>query len=205
MDYGLTDMLVVDELARKLCGMMKVDFETVTIRLTDATAARTRDAVPGEPYPGHFSAQTYDPKTGIYAIELERDLAANPPLITAVLAHEIAHVRLRGYRERISGGHRLEQRVDLLVIAYGLGLFGGNVHFKQYPELLDERSTSLGGLSPEMYGYALACAAWIREDHTPGWIDSLDSPVNKELKRSLRYLTEHAGGGGLPTMIAAKV
>jgi hypothetical protein len=92
-----------------------------------------------------------------------------------------------------------------LVIAFGLGLFGGNVRFKQHPELPDDRSTSLGGLSPQMYGYALACAAWIREDRTPDWIDSLDFPVNKEVKRSLRYLTEHVGGGGLPTMTAAKI
>jgi hypothetical protein len=205
MDYGLTDSVVVDELTRKLCALMKVDFESLSVRLIDGPTSRTRDAVPGEPYPGHFSAQTYDPKLSRYVIELDRDLAVNPPLLTAVIAHEIAHVRLRAYQDRISGGYRVEQRADLLVIAYGLGLFGGNVRFKQHPELPDDRSTSLGGLSPQMYGYALACAAWLREDHAPSWVDALDSPVNKQLKRSLRYLTEHAGGGGLPTMTTPQV
>ena len=205
MDYGLTNTLMVDELTRKLCGVMKVDFGSLSVRLVDETTPHTRDAVPGEPYAGHFSAQTYDPQLWRYVIELDRELAANPPLLTAVIAHEIAHVRLRSYRDRISGGHNVEERADLLVIACGLGLFGGNVRFKQHPELPDDRSTSLGGLSPQMYGYALACAAWLREDHAPDWIDALDSPVNKELKRSLRYLTEHAGGGGLPTMTSAQV
>ncbi len=205
MDHGLTGTLVVDELTRKLCAMMEIDFETVAIRLVDETTPGTRDAIPGEPYAGHFTARSYDQKTGRYVIELEGDLAANPPLLTAIIAHELAHVRLRSYTDRVSGGRGVEPRADLLVIAFGLGLFGGNVRVEQNAGLPNERSTSLGGLSPQMYGYALACAAWMRKDHTPDWVDSLDAPVRKEVKRSLRYLAEYAGGGGLPTMTPAGV
>jgi hypothetical protein len=205
VDYGLADRLVVDELARKLCGIMLVDFEALSIRLVDETAPRTDDAIPGEPYPGHFSARTYDADTRKYLLELDRDLTANPPLLTAVLAHELAHIRLRGNPERTIAARRLEQRADMVVIAYGLGLFGGNVRLNQDPDGLPDASpTSLGGLTPEMYGYALACASWLRGEEEPDWAGSLDSPVRDELARSLRYLAAHAGGGGLPTMTMAR-
>lgn len=200
MDYG-TGTLMVQELARKLCASTSVGFGTVRLRLTGEPQDRplVADAA-DEPYAGHYSERTYDPETGLFSITLEPELGSEPALLTAVIAHELGHIRLRDEAAPSLARWRLEERVDLLVIVFGLGLFGANVSFTR-PGRPGLPPTSLGGLSPQMYGYALACMAWLRDDQDPAWASSLTAQAREQLSRSLRYLSEHAGGGGLPTLV----
>lgn len=200
MDYS-TETLMVQELARKMCASMDVDFESIRLLPAGEPQDRAPDTEEtGEPYAGHYSERTYDPGTGLFAMTLGPELGSEPALLTAVIAHELGHIRLREEAAPSLARWRLEQRVDLLVIALGLGLFGANVSFTR-PGRLAGPATSLGGLSPQMYGYALACMAWLRDEHDPAWASSLSTQVREQFSRSLRYLSEHAGGGGLPTLV----
>jgi hypothetical protein len=196
LEYA-THVLMHEELARKLCGVMNVGSESVRVRLVGGAEEQTaRTAAADTPYAGHFDERAYDADTGLSTIDLDRDLSFEPALLTAVIAHELGHVLLRGKAAR------LEERVDLLAIAFGLGLFGANVKFQQHPDRLLGQPTSLGGLSPQKYGYALACAAWMRDEREPQWAASVSMPVRGYLDRGLLYLSRHAGGGGLPTVTA---
>ena len=63
-------------------------------------------------------------------VELDRTLAANPPLLAGVIAHELAHARLVG-EERVGADqvneHRHYERLTELLTGYlGMGVFRAN-------------------------------------------------------------------------------
>jgi hypothetical protein len=197
--------LEVHELTRKLCGPLGVDIEKVWVRLLEestvrADAARARNA----PYSGHFSKETYDPETDLYIIDLDRWLAGEPPVLTAVIAHELAHLRLHDVRHPEAGTDRFEQQADMLAIACGLGLFGANVSFQTQKKLTGAGALSLGRLDRDMYGYALACYAWLRGEREPQWAKTLGPGPRNRLERGLRYLARAADDGELPSFARAR-
>lgn len=199
--------LEVQELVRKLCGVMGVDFEMLWVRLVEPTATRATLAESRmAPYSGHHSPDTFDPETELDVIDLDRTLADEPPVLTAVLVHELAHLRLGSEPEDAEGRaepeSRREQQADLLGIAFGLGLFGANLSFRAPRQLGETGSVSLGGLDRAMYGYALACWTWLRDERNPQWANKLGPVPRRHLDDGLRYLGRVAGGGGLPTLTA---
>jgi hypothetical protein len=197
--------LEVRELSRKLCGTMGVDPETVRVRLVAESADRASAArARYEPYSGHFSAGTQDQESGLSVIDLDDWLAGEPPVLSALIAHELAHIRLRDGNDEEVAGQRLEQQADLLTIAYGLGLFGANVSFHARRRLTGTGSTSLGHLDHDMYGYALACYAWLRDEREPKWAKALGPVPRACLAQGLRFLATSAGGGGLPSVTEAR-
>jgi hypothetical protein len=203
------EALEIHELTRKLCGTMGVDLESVFVRLVGESGLRTSTArARNAPYPGHFSADTYDPETQLYVIDLDDWLAEEPVALSAVIAHELAHLRLYASpSDRVEGkpdgleGKRREQQADLLALAYGLGLFGANVPVRSQHRLSGTGTLNSDRMDHAMYGYALACLAWLREDREPQWAKSLEPLPRGYLDQGLRFLEQEAGGGGgLPTL-----
>jgi hypothetical protein len=43
-----------------------------------------------------------------------------------------------------------------------------------------------------MFGYGLACHAWLRGETDPSWARHVDTNPRSALRRGLRYLAEHA-------------
>lgn len=201
--------LEVHELTRKLCGAIGVGIESLRLRLVEestdrAAAAQARSA----PYSGHFGAGTVDPESGLYTVDLDRSLAQEPPVLTAVIVHELAHVRLHAAHaqdtDHVEDGEprdeRLEQQADLLAIAVGLGLFGANVSFRMPHRRASLEPVSLGRMDRAMYGYALACWSWLRDEPEPQWSKTLGQSSRLRLDKGLRYLARAAGAGSLPTV-----
>jgi len=50
-----------------------------------------------------------------------------------------------------------------------------------------------------MFGYGLACYAWLRGERRPTWADHLDTNPRSYLRSGLRYLTDNATAGQFPT------
>jgi hypothetical protein len=193
--------LQVDELVRKVCGTMGVDFEGVRVQLIDGGALRDRRPEDARaPYAGHFNANSYDADSGLYVIELDQSLAEEPPVLTAVLAHELAHVRL-DRKQRIGEEHReLERHADLLTIACGMGLFGALVTYRPELHLGQFRPVSLGRLETSEFAYALACNAWLNGEREPTWGKALDEAHRSDFVQGFSYLSQAAGDGVLPTL-----
>jgi hypothetical protein len=55
-----------------------------------------------------------------------------------------------------------------------------------------------GYLTEPMFGYGLACLAWLREETGPGWASAVDANPRSALKRGLRYLARNATPGQFP-------
>ena len=91
------DTLEVDELVRKVCGMMMVDFGDVQVRLAEPTAGAECT-----PFAGHITEARYSGEKSVYVLELDATLIDQPRALTAVLAHKLAHVRLNS-RPRPAG------------------------------------------------------------------------------------------------------
>lgn len=134
---------------------------------------------------------------GVAVIGLDRSESADPSYLTAIIAHELGHVRLLAER-RISAGRRDHERLtDLLTVYFGFGIFSANAAL-DYAEAarswsvhplgeLDERTLNaarnhgyrrLGCLSEHEFGYTLACYCWLREEREePRWGLPPDPPI----------------------------
>ncbi len=93
--------------------------------------------------------------------------AAHPARLIATIAHELAHHRLdeRGL-DRDRADH--EPLADLLTVHLGLGIFTANAAFEYRADQRRRSTHRLGYLTEPMFGYALACHAWLREETRPG-------------------------------------
>ncbi|WP_433179705.1 hypothetical protein [Actinoallomurus sp. CA-150999] len=160
----------------------------------------------------------YHEEDGRAVIGLDVREAADPAFLTAIIAHELCHVRLLGER-RISAARRDQERLtDLLTVFLGFGIFTTNaaLHFAEADRgwsvrprgYLNERSLNgarndgygrLGYLTEAEFGYALACYCRLRGEDDPSWAAHLDPGPRDFLQQGLAYLAR-AGSGDLPTL-----
>ena len=99
---------------------------------------------------GNSAAITYDPA-----------LANDPMKLIAVLAHEVAHLRLLGFKQSLPGGRDANERAtDLATVALGYGLFGANCAFNferhHDPVLQGWQCARLGYLDEREWVFALS-------------------------------------------------
>jgi hypothetical protein len=163
----------------------------------------------------------YRVRNGRPVIALDTGEISDPKVLTAVIAHELGHVRLLG-EGRITharGDH--ERLTDLLTVFLGFGVFTTNASLNyaratrgwtvQPRGDLDERRlnaarndgyTRLGYLSEAEFGYGLACYAWLRRERDPTWATYLDPGPRTHLHQGLTYLNLVAEGDEFPTRTA---
>jgi hypothetical protein len=188
----------IRELFERVCALMYVKPGRVHLVLRDGGRAwSNRDPR----FVGRFRAARF----GRDRIELDLAEAADPCVLTAVLAHELGHRRLLG-EGRVSTRRRdHELLADLVTVFFGLGLFSAGaavphrkstegwatfpltgVTISMVTEAGDERH--LGYLDGREYGYALACWARLRGESNPLWIHHLAPDVRTTMTQGLAYL-----------------
>jgi hypothetical protein len=163
----------------------------------------------------------YRVRDGRPVITLDADEISDPEILTAVIAHELGHVRLLG-EGRITHARKDHERLtDLVTVFLGFGVFTANAAFNYAKAArgwtvqprgdLDERRlnaarddgfTRLGYLTEAEFGYALACYAWLRHEDDPVWATHLDPGPRTHLRQGLTYLKRVARGGELPIRTA---
>jgi hypothetical protein len=147
-----------------------------------------------------FAAGVFINDESGYVIELDREIAANPGVAAATIAHELGHVRLNGDKGVDPGREDAERLTDLVTVFFGFGVFNANAAFR-----INKTNTSLGirrlgYMDQRMFGYALACYCRMRQSpRNPPWVEYLDEVPREALKYGLEFLAEAAPYGGFPT------
>ncbi|SNS28913.1 hypothetical protein [Actinomadura mexicana] len=202
----------INDVVTRTCELMEVDRSELIVELfgredEDAAAREGKRTV------GHYYVEN-----GRAVIGLDMTEASDAAYLTAVIAHELCHVRLLG-EERITHGRKDHERLtDLLTVYFGFGVFSTNaaVRFDESTRGfsvqplgdLDERTlnaarhdgyTRLGYLTEREFAYAMACYAWLRGETEPPWASHLDPGPRTLLRQGLAYLARAAAAGGFPT------
>ncbi len=136
-------------------------------------------------------AGLYNEQTGRTLIQLETSQFDNPMTLVGTAAHELAHLRLLGERRIKSTVFDNELLTDLTVVFHGLGIFLANV-----PRAWESLLTNWPGtdakrseyMTQPMFGYALAHAAWFRNERKPKWARHLRMDARASFKQGLQYL-----------------
>lgn len=109
-------------------------------------------------------------ENGKYEIALGYCLLRQPENMVAILAHELAHIKLLG-ENRIQKND--ETLTELTTVIFGLGIFNANAAFQTYATNNSYGWQSMGYLSQMEWGYALSLFSFVRNEYTPKWIDHL--------------------------------
>jgi len=84
--------------------------------------------------------------------------------MVAVLAHEIAHIKLPGENRMEENDERI---TDLTTIFFGLGIFNANAAFQTFADSKYYGWSQSGYLTQMEWGYALSLFAFVREEQEP--------------------------------------
>jgi hypothetical protein len=136
--------------------------------------------------------------------DLDEGDAPDPISVVAIVAHQLAQVRLVGERRIEAGRHDRDQLCDLATVFLGLGVFGANAalsfsHGPEYnaagmtPRMGDWSARRVGYLGEELFGFTLACYARLRDEPDPAWVRALDTNPRVYMKRASKYLTATGG------------
>jgi hypothetical protein len=181
----------VRTLLDRVCRYMDADPERVELEYVN-NANRVWMVNDRGDYLPH-EAGLYDERSQQIVIHLETSQLDEPLNLVGTMAHELAHLRLLGER-RIDGEvFDNELLTDLTVVFHGLGVFLANSprswqsQFSHWPGS-DARRPEY--MTQPMFGYALAHAAWFRNERKPAWAKFLRPDARCSFKQGLRYLWE---------------
>jgi hypothetical protein len=147
-----------------------------------------------------FAAGVFLNEESGYVIELDREIARDPQMIAATIAHELGHVRLNGDKGVDPAGEDAERLTDLVTVFFGFGVFNANAAYRISEANSRKSIRRLGYMDQRMFGYALACYARMRQSpRNSPWAEYLDEAPREAMKYGLEYLARAAPYGGLPT------
>lgn len=131
-------------------------------------------------------------------LTLDRSVTRQPLRLLAVVAHELAHVRLLSEDRTDPGRPDGEPLTDLATVYLGMGIFTANASF-DFSQHADGKTFSwqarrLGYLTEQMFGYALARLAVMRGERRPEWGRHLDTNPRAYLSQAARYLAGTGSG-----------
>ena len=187
---------VAHDLCDRLCERMAVDPDRVTVVVTPLAD----DGVVGIGFDRNGGC-AYHRDVHPQVVEVNPRLLTTPVSLVASIAHSLAHVRLLG-EERVSTTRRdHEGLADLLSVYFGLGIFAANASFEpagRAPSRGLHLFSRIGQLPEPVFGYALACYAWLRGEPSPEWSGFVDHGARRALADGLDYLAGQAEPGRLP-------
>ncbi len=177
-DQGQGVVAHVFDRVKYLAGMGDVACDLVAqpaqpeLRVAEHVSLHRQHAAPAGTFglQGNTPTITYDP-----------DLENDPIKLVAVLAHELAHLRLAHFAQPLPGGRDANERAtDLGTVALGFAVFGANCAFGferfQDPITQGWRSARLGYLDEREWAFGLA--VWL-------------SLTGRDIAPAERYLKAH--------------
>ena len=182
----------------RVCGYADVDPATLTIEYYGDSAEQDLARAARLTSRSRGAAGHYRRVGGRVVIGIDRTLATAPERLIATVAHELGHVRLLGEGRISSERADHEPLTDLFTVYCGLGIFSANARFDYREDGVRATTSNLGYLTEPMFGYGLACHAWLRGEPRPGWLRHVDTNPRAYAKRGLRYLAANADPGELP-------
>jgi hypothetical protein len=173
---------------------MEVPFESIELgfyddRITEVTSGSPFDrGIILESAKGDHNAQGFYmgmQENGKYEIWVSRTNLSFPQRLVAILAHEIANIKLLG-EERIKVNN--EYLTDLTTVVFGLGIFNANEAFQSYKNMRMWGYSALGYLSQMQWGYALALFAHVRGESSPAWMDHLTPNIKSDFLQGQGFI-----------------
>ena len=196
----------VQALVRRICGFMRVDPDAIAVQFLGEAGEDDMVANLGLARESHYAAGTFHrDEDGRFVVELDRANVGSPERLTAVIAHELGHVRLLGEGRISADREDNEPLTDLVTVYFGLGIFTANAAFV-FTKSASGRSwstSSLGYLDERMFGYALACYARLHQDRKTPWAKHLTTNPRTYMRHGMEYLDRAAPRGGFPTLSVA--
>lgn len=201
-DKYLGTQISVEKVVWRVCEYMGVEPSTIRVQIY----AEQRDVLPeGSPL-YHGVRRQHAGTAGMYRtagrskmgrrggiVAIEASKLKDPPSVVATAAHELGH-HILSERKLPRDALRLEYLTDLVPVFLGLGILTSNVAFQfsqwQRANAHGWEASRQGYLSEEMYGYALACFAWMRGEEKPEWSKYLTLNIRTYFKRGLKYLQD---------------
>ena len=201
-DGGVED---VDELLGRVCRAMAVDRARLELVVRDFETPATR---------GRHTVATYARVGGRERVTVDLAQTGDQTRVAAILAHEVAHARLRGegrtLPDFVSGTNAEEQLTDLLTVHLGLGILTANASMdfvtaahgwtveplgELTAQMLNGAEShdyhTLGYLGEKAFGYALARHCVLRGGTAvPDWFPALDPGARGAFRRSLAFLAD---------------
>jgi hypothetical protein len=181
----------VGPLLERVCTSMGVAPSRVAIEFVD-DAPSSLHLVDAGGRPSPIVVGTYRRgESARHRITLSRSRLEDPEVLVATMAHELAHLRLRGADPALQSDHDRELLTDLTAVHLGLGIFLANS-----PGAWNSRVATWPGtdlveptyMTPPMYGWALAHVAWFAGDEDPAWAVHLNRTSGADFGEALRYL-----------------
>jgi hypothetical protein len=181
------DVLGLVDLVR---AHLRIDPEEIAVILSDGGRPTSVPGLSANAYrsiAGHYSV-----RDGVGVIEVGVENARDPRRVVAVAAHELCHHKLlyRGIATAQEADH--EPLTDLATVFFGLGVFTANAAYTFSQGSHGWRRQQLGYINQPMFGYALACVAWLRGERDPEWARHLDTNPRGYFKQAMRYLEKEA-------------
>jgi hypothetical protein len=182
----------IRNLLDQVCGYMDADPQAVELRLFKPKNGLWVVNEGGKALPTGPGG-LYDNQFGRTVIHISTEEMLNLGGLVGTMAHELAHLRLLGEGRLTGGEFDNELLTDLTVVFHGLGLFLGNSprnwdgQYSTWPNSVLKRPEYM---TPPMYGYALAHAAWLRGDTKPEWARFMSLELRSIFKQSLLYLSK---------------
>jgi hypothetical protein len=189
----------VRALLNRVCNYMGITGETIHLSFyEERPPVETDGLVEG-------TAGLYVEEGGAFRIWLEVKNLDDPLALVATMAHELGHVLLLGHGRISADVEDHEPLTDLLTVFLGLGVITAN-------SVVRETSWSAGVwsgwsvgrrgyLTMQMYGYALALFAHLRDETRPDWAKHLRPDVRAAFKLSQLWI---ANEGSLPRTAGPK-
>ena len=136
-------------------------------------------------------AGDYHPTTaGRGTIGIHRDDLSRPLTLVATIGHELAHHLLISHKGMSTERADSEGLTDLLTTHIGLGIMSANAQLQhQVSRTGGWSTTTLGYLSSQTYGYALARRALSMGETDPHWARYLAPNPLGYLRTSLKVLS----------------
>lgn len=183
----LNDSRQFQQLFEQLCGYFDVAPDDIAVSFFDDIQSEEWTSVPvysNAAEPAGLYTQVYTTSGQRFQIELAKSNLNHPELLVAVLAHELAHVKLLGGNYLHQDNDDMEQMTDLATIFFGFGIFMANsVHTQgRY------WTSRVGYLPSQLISYMNALICYITETDVHSYLGLLNSNTIDLFKKDYEFL-----------------
>jgi Peptidase family M48 len=169
------------ETLKIVATQMEIPPDKITLDFYDENMRRITEGTPSGLYWGKGETDKFE-------ISVARTVLDEPEEMIAVLAHELAHVKLLG-EQKVTENDELI--TDLTTILFGLGVFNANAAFRTFNDAKHYGWSQMGYLSQMEWGYGLALFAYIRKELQPDWADYLCTNVKDDFFKGLQFIADN--------------
>lgn len=184
----LKDMAQFQKLFEQLCGYWDINPDEIVVKFFDDFKSKqwTEWIRPRSKFnePGGLYTQLYTTDQKRFRIQLAKSNLDHPQLLIAVIAHELAHVKLLGGNYINRNEADMEPLTDLATIFFGFGVFVANS-----VQTTDIYWISRAGyLPPQVISYANALICYITHHDAKNYVTLLNRNTSDLFKKDFEFL-----------------